>query len=680
MSPPLVGLDIGYATVRAIAVKITSGGPRVIAAEEVSRFDDLGERKPLGRVLAEIDSRISLRGRVSVGAHELTTMVRFEYHDPIPHDRLERLLRLELSQHVGGDQNDLAADAVLIPLGGDDLIHCCALAQASQVHVVLQELRRAGIPCDRLDLPAAALANIPWPVPDRNEDDTSNHYRLVVDIGARATRVALLRDQDFLACRQITYGGDQFTEHLAKVRSLRFNEAERIKRSPLSEAPSAANSADEDLLDFDDDQDSPAFPAPQKDDQPSVTATDDDDDAVLELVDDDVPQDSEQDQKPPPSWQRSDTADNPPAPPAAQPGKDTLHLAAVGLGRDLTQPGEALYIQVNKTLAWFRSQLRTPSMTIDAVGLVGGGAQLPGLPEYLARRLKVPVTILDPAAGLCGVVPEPASSYAMALGLALGEAPGAVAFDLRPESILRRQAMRRELVWPRVAAVLLLLAAALAGAALWTRQRHHDRDLKAYQDYRQRHEAALARLDGLQHDYRGLVADFREIASRLYGGRDLLYTIRALKENAPRELWLRRLETQISPQTSADAQPGRSSGRRRPGTRPSPQRPQNDTHSTNPIDRGSVLLSGFVRPETDKAVPDLVGEMRRWRQALLAWRKPHDGQALFENEGLEYLDARLQADSGTIVANEEFSFAVRFHFAPTRLLEDDEPDAQGERR
>ena len=49
-------------------------------------------------------------------------------------------------------------------------------------------------------------------------------------MGAKYTRIVLLRDGVFMACRQLPIGGDQFTEAIAKAQGISFIDAEASKR------------------------------------------------------------------------------------------------------------------------------------------------------------------------------------------------------------------------------------------------------------------------------------------------------------------------------------------------------------------------------------------------------------------------------------------------------------------
>ena len=147
--------------------------------------------------------------------------------------------------------------------------------------------------------------------------------------------------------------------------------------------------------------------------------------------------------------------------------------------------------------------------------------------------------------------------------------------------------------------------------------------------------------------------DLRGIAARMYAGRDLLYAIRALKENAPRDLWLSRL-------TTGGLQGGDEAVDERPRGRPKAPQPE---AGANTIDRGHIIVEGFVKPEAGTS--DRFASLKTWREKIVAWRRPADGTPLFREERL--IRAIVDADKDPTKAHDEFTFEEQFFFSPTVL-------------
>ena len=185
----------------------------------------------------------SFQGKIVLAASQLAVLIRLIGTIPMPSDRLERLLRLELSQHAD-EHGDLAADYAEVPLlAGEEVFQCCCIGQVAPMKAFLQELAAADCKPDRVHAPAFALGNIL----SLNEHDTDDSYGLLIDIGAQSTRMVLRKGSAVLAAREVAIGGDTFTEFLAKARELHFERAEVLKRErmPAFTAPDSQVIEDE---------------------------------------------------------------------------------------------------------------------------------------------------------------------------------------------------------------------------------------------------------------------------------------------------------------------------------------------------------------------------------------------------------------------------------------------------
>lgn len=663
----LVGLDIGSRFLRALALDGGPGRWRVVGHAAVERVDDRGEDKPLGRALLELDQMLPLRGVLSVASSDLATMVRFEHNVPMPPERLRRVLRMELVQHAG-DGGDLCADAIAVPLDGEDIIHCCGLAQPAQVHALLAELRVINREPDVIQLPAAALANaLPLALPPPPaEPEAEEALRLIIDLGAARTRVVLARGAEFLACRELALGAERFLE--AQV-------PEPLAPVAASSPPAAGALTDPGLV-----PNAPVVPvgeahlhsdqpAPEAQNQPIGAASAAaraiavaDADEAADFLRDDPADDSA---AAAPADAPASATDDPLAESGVTPpGSATLQAGGRLLGSAQLRVAEDLHAQLVKTILWFRAQLKRPRLEASAMELCGGGASLPGLAAYLERRTGRPVRAFSPLAGLPGAPEGPV--WAAALGLALSGAPAALRLELTPESIQYRRLLWRHVVWPWVAAALLLIAALLASIATIASQRTDVARRAVYANQQEEHQRLLSEFARLEQERDGLRTDLRAVASRLFGGRDLLYLIRALKEQAPEELWIQRLGTR--PQRGGEAgltagAPGLQAGGRRPiSSREAPVLRAPAPGET--IDRGSVWLEGFVRPEVNTEFSVLYERFNRWYNAVLAWESPRGGTLLRDFEFIQVDFTRQASDD-----EGRFPFSLRFGFRPTEIEE-----------
>jgi hypothetical protein len=337
------------------------------------------------------------------------------------------------------------------------------------------------------------------------------------------------------------------------------------------------------------------------------------------------------------------------------PGAATVTMARRQLGPELTRVAEALYGQLASSVAWFRSQLKRDRLPLAKVLLAGGAAATPGLAEYLERRFGCPVAVFDPFATVAGEPPADRHAWAVAVGLALTDprlgGSHAVALDLRPEGLVRRELVRRHLIWPWVAAAALVAATIFAGWTLLAHQRSLEETRLAWVDYQARHEKLSAELAAVGKEEAALGEDLRAIASRIWAGRDLLYTVRALKERTleSKELWVTGLET-VGIASDEPSKPG--------------------AMVDSAIGRGAVLITGkikFAAADTDTGRNAF---LTAWKDWITAWKPAPDAPALFARSTMVNWDPRHKekvGKDGKVADEGEFSFTARFDFQPTAL-------------
>ena len=713
-----IGLDIGHHQVRAMALsRPTSAQARagavakIVATASVPRHDHDGQVKPMLAALAEIEALLSKRGALTVHLGDASTMVRFVPTLPLPPDRRQRLLRLELTQHAD-DAGDLAADAWEVAVPGDEIVHGCVISQPAHVLAGLQALRTARLGTARISYGPAAIANTAFAA----HLATDNEMVLVVDIGATTTGISLLGDQRLLACRQVQIGGEAFTEALmASGLDRKAAEKSKITSQPPaavgsaaslgttistaisetsiepvlfadgSDADGSASIAGADLVAeptrkrvadaafdalFEEDSAPLAEKRPRAitenladyDADAGQLGISPDDHIVLEL-DDDHPANAEATSFSPEILPQ-------PAALLPLPGAATISLGRKALGPELQRAAEALYAQLASSVLWFRSQLRLEELPIARVYLTGGGAALENLDTYLQRRFNCPVAILDPFEQLVPEsenvrMPSDGPAWATVIGLALATptlaGSHAVILDLRPESLIRADFYKRHQVWPYIAAGLLVAASVVSGLVLHNRQVANEASLAAYADWKTKREDLIKQLATLDSEKNAQAEDLRSIAGRIYAGRDLLFAVRALKELAitSPELWITRYETRgvSTVDTNNEA----------PTTAPVPTKGYDTA-----VDRGTLLLSGRVKFDAAPTDTKLDQFLKTWREALVQWKPAPDAPLLFLKQRVVEWDPNHKSKSARPggakpVAEGEFPFKIECTFPPTQL-------------
>ena len=501
MASFVTGIDVGHMAIRAVVLKQTKTGWQIHEHGSVERFYGSSGEKSLRQEMDELTTKVKVRGPVYVSDSTLNVMIRFVSSAPLPPDRLRRLVRLDLTQHAD-DSGDLAADMYVVPVNAEDIISCCPLAQPKQVNDLLFALQKNGVQAQAVSIPAAALFNA-----SRNSFEEDERCHLIMDIGAESSRLVLVRGRQFLASRSISIGGRHFTQALVEKQNRSFGEAEKLKKSGLaskSDSPilskpfksSSANDENQTAKAKSETRATEMFKFSDEDEEESVAEDDHD-----SLFDDDVFTVAEQGESPAESGSGdlnfsafgSETGEDLDLP---APGTQTMQIGAQQLGDDLMQVAEQLHMQIMSSLKWFRAQIQMPQLEIKEYHICGGSSALNGLPLYLSHRLAMDVKVFNPLHSIDVNGLQESDEYIDAVGAALQIDEGALQFDLRPESVLRKEQFRREIIWPRIAAACLLIAGILFAVNVHLKQQVNAESRGVYKEFEDDRKNQLSQLKG----------------------------------------------------------------------------------------------------------------------------------------------------------------------------------------
>lgn len=141
---------------------------------------------------------------------------------------LNQTIRWEIKKFlpVGGD--DVVVDFVVLReitergVNKEELL--TAGMKRANFSKLISSLRNSGIKPLKIDVVPFSLLNA---LP---ETEHSNDTTALVDIGAKETNIAVVREESLLFTRQVQIGGDSFTKALSDNFSLSSQEAERLKK------------------------------------------------------------------------------------------------------------------------------------------------------------------------------------------------------------------------------------------------------------------------------------------------------------------------------------------------------------------------------------------------------------------------------------------------------------------
>jgi len=232
----LVGLDIGSSAVKLVELKETKEGTfqlvkaglEILAPEAIvdgAIMDSSLVVETISRLLASTGVK-NPNVAVSVSGHSV--IVKKIMLFTMPEEELSESIRWEAEQYVPFDINDVYLDYVVLDPGavGETMGVLLVAAKKEKVDDFKNVVTQAGRTPSLVDVDAFALQNCY----EVNYGPDPGRVVALVNVGASVMNVNILAQGQPVFWRDITFGGNQFTDALQKAYSLNFEQAESLKR------------------------------------------------------------------------------------------------------------------------------------------------------------------------------------------------------------------------------------------------------------------------------------------------------------------------------------------------------------------------------------------------------------------------------------------------------------------
>lgn len=244
---PLVGLDIGSSSVKAVELRrvkkgfeLIHAGLEPLASDTVvdgAIMDALSVADSIGKVFT--GQKIKTKSvATSVSGHSVIVK-----KIPLPvmsEEELEESIQWEAEQHIPFDISDVnldyqvlntesaaSTDVLLVAVKKDKILnHTNVITQAGKVPVVV-------------DIDAFAIQN----AFETNYSPAPSATIALLNIGASIMNIVVTRGGMPLFTRDVSVGGNQFTDALQKDMNLSFEEAEQVKQGKSIEGVQSENVA-----------------------------------------------------------------------------------------------------------------------------------------------------------------------------------------------------------------------------------------------------------------------------------------------------------------------------------------------------------------------------------------------------------------------------------------------------
>lgn len=235
-SKNLVGLDIGSSAIKLVELRegkegkfqLVKAGMEGLSPEAIvdgAIMDSSLVVETISRLLAATGVK-SPNVAVSVSGHSV--IVKKIQLPTMPEQELSESIRWEAEQYVPFDINDVYLDYVVLDPGavGDTMGVLLVAAKREKVDDFKNVVTQAGRVPALVDVDAFALQNCF----EVNYGLDPARVIALVNIGASVMNVNILAQGQTVFWRDITFGGNQFTDALQKAFSLNFEQAEALKR------------------------------------------------------------------------------------------------------------------------------------------------------------------------------------------------------------------------------------------------------------------------------------------------------------------------------------------------------------------------------------------------------------------------------------------------------------------
>ena len=230
-----IGIDLGAHTAKAVVLRKT--GSRVALARagaielgELALLDD-SERKDrrLAELLRFLLRQARVRGRkVACGLAGRDYFIKYLRVPPASPDKLRKIIEYEAADDPTAP-SEQTTDFMLLDLPGkaEEFSVLVAMAHNDALRRRLALLREAHLDTDGVTLNAMGLFYAY--VHALDEDIYNDKTTLLVDVGARHMDVVVQRNAKLLFVRNLTLGGQRFSEAVQEEYELPIREAEELK-------------------------------------------------------------------------------------------------------------------------------------------------------------------------------------------------------------------------------------------------------------------------------------------------------------------------------------------------------------------------------------------------------------------------------------------------------------------
>ncbi len=245
----VVGLDIGSSTIKLVELKERKGGDfqllrlgtETLSPEAIvdgTIMDSALVVDAIRKLNRETGTKNSSFA-TSLSGHSV--IIKKIQMPAMEEEDLAESLQWEAEQYIPFDINDVRLDYVVLPegdAGPGEMEVLLVAVKRDKVNDYVSVINQSGKTPTLVDVDAFAVQN----AYEANYGVNPNKVLALVNMGAGVTNINILARGSTVFWRDLSFGGDQFTEALQREFSLSFDQAEALKRGESVDNLSPADS------------------------------------------------------------------------------------------------------------------------------------------------------------------------------------------------------------------------------------------------------------------------------------------------------------------------------------------------------------------------------------------------------------------------------------------------------
>ena len=234
-SKTAVGLDIGSSSVKLVQLKEKRGGYQLLAfgtaplPPEAIVDGALMNSAAIVQAIQDVFAQQKVKAKdVAIGVRGHSVIIKKISLPRMTQEELDESIQWEAEQYIPFDVKDVNIDTQILTPDADAAGQMDVLLVAAKKDMIndyTSVCAEAGLTATVVDVDAFAVQN----AYEANYDGSPNDTVVIVNVGAAVTNLNVIARGTTTFTRDITMGGNAFTEEIQKQLNISYDEAEALK-------------------------------------------------------------------------------------------------------------------------------------------------------------------------------------------------------------------------------------------------------------------------------------------------------------------------------------------------------------------------------------------------------------------------------------------------------------------